>query len=130
MKTFNKYRYLFISMNLVKIVVYVPLTHADKIREVLAKNRAGHIGNYDYCSFSAKGIGRFRPLKGTNPFIGKEGKIEEVEEERIETIVPKKILKRVLSEVIKAHPYEEPSIDIHPLLNDEFLNKSIKKKVK
>ena len=108
-------------MELVKIVVYVPVKYADKIREVLAKNGAGHIGNYDSCSFSIKGVGRFRPLKGTKPFIGKKGKIEKIEEERIETILPKKILKKVLSEVIKVHPYEEPAIDIYPLLNDKFL---------
>jgi hypothetical protein len=102
----------------VKIVVYVPSPYADKIRRVLAESGTGHIGKYDYCSFSVKGIGRFRPLKGTKPFIGKSGKIEKVPEERIETICPKKIFKKVLSAVKKAHPYEEPAIDIFPLLNE------------
>jgi hypothetical protein len=101
----------------VKIAVYVPSSHGDKIREALALSGAGHIGNYDYCSFTTKGVGRFRGLKGTKPFIGKSGKIEKVAEERIETICPKKNLKKVLAAVKKAHPYEEPAIDIFPLLN-------------
>ena len=98
-----------------KIVVYAPASHADKIRDALAKSGAGHIGNYDYCSFSVKGTGRFRGSAKTNPFIGKPGQIETVEEERIETICPANKLKPVLSAVKKAHPYEEPAIDVYPL---------------
>lgn len=100
-----------------KIVVFVPSSHADKVRGALAISGAGHIGNYDYCSFSSKGIGRFRPLEGAQPFIGESGKIEEVEEERIETICAREKLDEVLAEVKKVHPYEEPVIDIYPLFN-------------
>lgn len=100
-----------------KIVVFVPVTHADKVREALAISGAGHIGNYDYCSFSLKGVGRFRPLEGSQPFIGESGKVEEVEEERIETICPREKLDEVLAEIKKVHPYEEPVIDLYPLLN-------------
>ena len=100
-----------------KIVVYVPTTHADQIREILAKSGAGHIGNYDFCSFSVKGTGRFRGQAGTNPFIGQPGQIEPVEEERIETICPAEKIKSILAAVKKAHPYEEPAIDVYPLLN-------------
>ncbi|MFA5842064.1 MAG: hypothetical protein WC882_00065 [Candidatus Gracilibacteria bacterium] len=101
--------------SLVKIVVYVPGSYADAIREALAKAGAGHIGNYDCCSFSVKGIGRFRGLEGTNPFIGTPGKLEEVEEERIETVCRKKDLKKILTAVKKVHPYEEPAIDVFAL---------------
>lgn len=102
----------------VKIAVYVPSTHTDEIRKILAENGAGHIGNYDYCSFAVKGIGRYRGGKGTTPFIGQPGKIEEVEEERIETICPREKLAEVLKAVKRVHPYEEPAIDIYPLLNE------------
>lgn len=106
-----------------KIVVFVPSSHADKVREALAKSGCGHVGDYDYCSFSAKGIGRFRPGEGTNPFIGEVpkkgeiGKIEQVEEDRIETICSSDKLKAVLEAVKKVHPYDEPAVDIYPLLN-------------
>lgn len=104
-------------MKFVKIVVFVPVSHAEKIRRVLADAGCGQMGNYNFCSFSVKGIGRFRPLNGAHPFIGKRGKIQEVAEERIETICPKAKLKQVLRVVKKAHPYEEPAIDAYPIAN-------------
>lgn len=103
----------------VKIAVYVPVSHGDIVREALAQSGTGHIGNYDYCSFTVKGAGRFRGGKGSKPFIGKPGKIEKVEEEKIETICPKEKLSKVLEAVKAVHPYEEPAIDIYPLLKYE-----------
>ena len=92
------------------LIIYVPVEHADAIRAVLASCGAGHIGNYDSCSFSVRGTGRFRPLTGANPHIGSIGRIEEVEEERIEVVVDEAHLKAVLAAARKAHPYEEPAI--------------------
>lgn len=100
----------------VKIVVFAPVEAADAVREALAKAGAGKMGEYDYCSFSVKGVGRFRPSAQANPHIGEVGKIEEVEEERIETICEKSILDEVLEAVQKVHPYEEPAIDVMALL--------------
>ncbi len=108
-------------MKIVKIVVFVPITHAKRVREVIGKNGAGIIGNYEYCTFSTKGIGRFKPKKGANPFIGKIGKIEEVEEERIEFICPKDKAKEVIKIMKKAHPYEEVAFDVYPLLDENSL---------
>lgn len=101
----------------VKIVVFAPVSHADAVRAALAQAGAGHIANYDCCSFSSRGVGRFRGLEGTNPFIGESGTLEEVEEERIETICPAEKMDEVLKAVRAAHPYEEPAIDVYPLLN-------------
>lgn len=100
----------------VKIAVFVPVTHAQKIRDVLAEAGTGKLGDYDSCSFSSKGVGRFRPLKGADPHIGKIGKLEEVEEEKIEVLCAREKLEEVLKTVKEAHPYEEPAIDIYPLL--------------
>lgn len=100
----------------VKIVVGVPVGEADRVRRVLGEAGAGKIGNYDFASFSVKGIGRFRPLEGANPHIGEVGKIEAVEEERIETVCYKKDLERIIEAVKIAHPYEEPAIDVYPLI--------------
>lgn len=101
----------------VKIVVTVPVGNAERLRNAIGETEAGKQGNYDFCSFSTKGNGRFRPLKGANPTIGEIGKIEEVEEERIEVICPKEKLLEVLAAIKAAHPYEEPAIDVYPLLN-------------
>lgn len=100
-----------------KIVVYTPLSHTNVIRETLASCGAGNIGGYDSCSFSTKGVGRFRGRKGTKPYIGKAEQIEEVEEEKIETICEIEKIDYIINKIKQAHPYEEPAIDIYPLLN-------------
>ena len=99
----------------VKFVVFVPLSHADTVRQALGEAGAGKIGNYDFCSFSSRGKGRFRGNEKTNPAIGKAGKYKAVEEERIEVIMPREILKEVIEKVKAVHPYEEVAFDIYPL---------------
>lgn len=106
----------------VAIIIKVPQTHADVVRDALGKAGAGKMGNYSHCSFSTKGIGRFQPEEGSNPFLGKTHILEEVLEERIETVCDKKILKEVIDAVKKVHPYEEVPIDIYPLYNTKWLN--------
>lgn len=105
------------SKEMVKIIVGVPETHAEKIREALGKAGVGRIGNYDFCSFSVKGTGRFRPQKGANPAIGQIGKLEEVAEEQIQTVCYRSDLEGTIKAVKEAHPYEEPAIDIIPLIS-------------
>ena len=99
----------------VKFVVFVPFSHADAVRQALGEAGAGKIGNYDFCSFSSRGTGRFRGNEKTKPSVGKAGKYEEVEEEKIEAIVPREILKEVIEKVKSVHPYEEVAFDIYPL---------------
>jgi hypothetical protein len=101
----------------VKIVVFVPETHTDIVREAMGKAGAGVIGNYFYCTFSNKGIGRFRPEVGANPHIGEVGKLEEVSEERIETVCTREKLQEVIDAIKKVHPYDEVAIDIYTLEN-------------
>ena len=99
----------------VKLVVFTPLTHADVVREALGNAGAGKIGNYDFCSFSTRGIGRFRGNENSNPAIGNALKYEQVEEEKIEVVVPRTILNDVIDAVKKVHPYEEVAFDVYPL---------------
>jgi hypothetical protein len=100
------------TSKLVKIGVGAPVSHAGVIREALATAGAGEMGNYSHASFSYRGIGRFKPLPGSNPTIGEIGKLEEVEEERIETICSREQLHDVVAAIRKSHPYEEPVIDV------------------
>ena len=100
----------------VKIRVMVPVDAADKMRQVLGDNGAGIMGKYEYASGSWRQIGRFRGMPGSNPAIGKPGQLEEVEEEVIETLCHKDKVRQVIAAVRKAHPYEEPPIDIIPRL--------------
>lgn len=87
---------LFTESDYVTIVTIVPESHAEMMREVLAKTGAGESDYYSHGSFSVKGMSRFKPKQGSHPFIGQENKIEEVIEERIETICSKKILEQVI----------------------------------
>lgn len=102
---------------LFKLVIFVPRTHAHIIRKVLGDEGAGFIGNYSHCTYNIDGIGTFMPLEGTSPYIGDINKLEEVEETRVETIVKKEDLNRILAKVIEVHPYEEVAYDIYPLNN-------------
>ncbi len=100
----------------VKIRVTVPQANLDEVIEVLGKAGAGKMGNYDYCSFAYPVEGKFRPLAGANPAIGRVGQLETVEEICLETICHQDILESVILALKKVHPYEEPAIDIMPLL--------------
>lgn len=100
---------------IVKIVVFVPESHADDMREAMGSAGAGKIGNYTHCSFSSKGWGRFRPEEGANPAIGTVGEYEVVEEERIEVVCEREKLEGVLEAIKRVHPYEEPATDIYSL---------------
>jgi GNAT superfamily N-acetyltransferase len=99
----------------VTLVVSVPESHAQAVREAMGRAGAGQWGNYSHCSFSIKGVGRFMPVSGSNPFLGQEGVLEETIEERIETTCHKALLDQVLEAIKKAHPYEETVIDIYPI---------------
>ncbi|SNX54931.1 Nif3-like dinuclear metal center hexameric protein [Thermoanaerobacterium sp. RBIITD] len=105
-----------------KIVVYVPSGYEDIVKTAMCNAGAGFIGNYSNCTFQTSGMGSFKPLEGTNPFIGEIGKIENTQEIRIETITPGKLVNRVINAMLKVHPYEEVAYDIYPVENgyDEY----------
>lgn len=100
-----------------KLVTFVPVEYADKVREALFNAGAGHIGNYDSCSYNTEGLGSFRGDENTNPFIGKKGEVHFEKEVRIETIFPGYLQGKVIPALLSAHPYEEVAYDIYPLDN-------------
>ena len=100
---------------IVKIVVYVSEAYAEVVRLAMGKAGAGKIGNYTYCSFSSKGVGRFRPEEGAHPNIGEVGKFESVSEERIEAVCERDRVADVIKAIKKVHPYEEVALNIYPL---------------
>jgi len=99
-----------------KVVTYVPEEYAEKVRNAMFEGGAGHIGNYDECSFNSLGTGTFRPLPNANPFIGTKNIRELVNEVKIEVVARERNLQSVLSNLRKAHPYEEPAIDVFEIL--------------
>ncbi len=101
-----------------KMTVFVPVTHAEEIRTVLAQNGAGKLGQYESCSFSTEGMGRFKAQQGANPFIGKVSRLEEVNEARIEVIYPSHQSRQIVGAMVEAHPYEEPAYFLEKLENE------------
>ncbi|NHN30919.1 Nif3-like dinuclear metal center hexameric protein [Paenibacillus agricola] len=98
-----------------KIVVFVPEEHLEPVRQALFKAGAGSIGAYSHCSFHTAGVGSFLPEAGSAPFIGTQGKLEHVNEVRLETIVPQSLEKKAIQAMLKVHPYEEVAYDVYTL---------------
>jgi len=95
-----------------KLTVFVPHSAADALRAALAAAGAGRIGDYDHASFSAPGEGRFRPLEGAAPTVGEVGRLEVVDEVRVEVVLRRQQRAAVVRALLDAHPYEEPAYDV------------------
>ncbi len=100
-----------------KLVTFCPSDHAEKVRFALFEAGAGHIGEYDFCSFTLEGRGSFRAGEGANPFVGNIKEMHYEKEERIETIFPAHLERKLIQAMKSAHPYEEVAYDIYPLDN-------------
>lgn len=94
------------------IYVYIPLKSKEKVKEAMFLAGAGRIGNYEHCCFEYEGKGQFRPLKGSNPHIGEQEKLEIVEEVKVEFICPFELVSEVVLAMKSAHPYEEPAFGV------------------
>lgn len=103
---------------LAKLVTFVPTAHSEAVRAALAEVGAGRIGDYDGCSFRTAGTGAFRPGAGTSPSIGRPGELEEVQEDRLEVVLPESLLPVAMAALQAVHPYEEVPVDRYPLLPD------------
>ncbi|MDO5601333.1 MAG: cytochrome C biogenesis protein [Oscillospiraceae bacterium] len=99
-----------------KIEIYVPVSHVQPVKEALWKMDAGHIGHYDHCVTESPVTGYFRPLKGATPYIGVMGSDTRVEEIKLEVVCRAAYAERTVNAVKEAHPYEEPVINVIPLI--------------
>lgn len=100
-----------------KITFYVPESHLEPVKAALFAAGAGRIGAYDACAWQVKGQGQFRPLSGSNPFVGKTGQVEQVDEYKVELVCDDASIQRAVAALREAHPYEEPAYDVVRLLD-------------
>ena len=100
-----------------KLVTFCPVDHSERVRQALFDAGAGHIGNYDCCSYSLTGQGTFRASENANPFVGEKNSIHYETESRIEVIFPLFLERRIVDALLQNHPYEEVAYDIYPLSN-------------
>lgn len=105
----NEYRYL-------KLEIYIPKPNLPELQSALQKADAGHIGNYDSCLSFSSVSSTWRPLSGTNPYIGNTGEVSMEPELKVEVTVRREQLRDVMEAIRKVHPYEEPVVNVIPLI--------------
>ena len=106
-----------VNSTLTKLVAFCPVEHAQAVRDALFRAGAGHIGNFDQCSFNVAGNGTFRAYGTTNPFIGTLDQQHQEPETRIEVILENRLKNKVVEALLASHPYKEAAYDLYPLSN-------------
>lgn len=99
-----------------KLVVFIPEAHVDRVAQAVFNAGAGAIGDYRKCSYRLHGQGTFLGTEGTHPTVGRKGRLEHVDEVRLEVVFPHGRLADVTAAVRRAHPYEVPAFDVYPLV--------------
>lgn len=99
-------------MTTYKLTFFVPETHVEEVKMAVFAAGAGRLGDYDCCAWQTLGQGQFRPLAGSQPFIGRQGEIETVDEYRVEMLCSEEALAPALEALRASHPYEEPAFDV------------------
>lgn len=117
---YKEKRKINVDIKRVKIFVTIPLENVEEVRKAVCETGAGIIGNYAYCTSSTKSVGTFKPNDSANPYIGERNNLEFVEEEKLEVVCDVDNVKRVMKKLREVHPYEEPAIDIVPLIDEDF----------
>ena len=95
-----------------KLGFVVPDSHVDVVKSAVFAAGGGRIGDYDHCAWQVLGTGQFRPLDGSQPFIGQAGQVEQVEEWKVELVVADELIRSVVAALKQSHPYETPAYEV------------------
>ncbi|MDX9874781.1 MAG: NGG1p interacting factor NIF3 [Spongiibacteraceae bacterium] len=95
-----------------QLVFYVPESHLEKVKEAIFATGAGRIGDYEACCWQTLGKGQFRPLPGSDPYVGDTGKLEQVDEWKVELVCEDHLVEQAVAALKAAHPYEEPAYQV------------------
>ncbi len=98
-----------------KLCFYVPESHLEEVKLAIFNAGAGRYEKYEHCAWQILGQGQFKPLKGSQPFIGSENQLEIIPEYKVETICKEEYLDAVVKALKAAHPYEEPAFEIYAI---------------
>jgi hypothetical protein len=104
-----------------KLIFFVPKEYKEKVKDRLFSIGVGRFNGYDRCSFETLGVGQFRPLDGSSPFIGSVGEVELVEEYRVEMICSDELIVKAVNALLEVHPYEEPAYEVIKILTIDDL---------
>lgn len=95
-----------------KMCYFVPESHLEQTKQALFAAGAGRIGDYDSCAWQCRGQGQFRPLEGSDPYLGSRGEVEVVDEFKVELVCEDGLIHEALKALKQAHPYEEPAYEV------------------
>ncbi|WP_409317701.1 NGG1p interacting factor NIF3 [Pseudomonas sp. KCJK9016] len=95
-----------------KLAFFVPDSHVEVVKDAVFAAGGGRIGDYDHCAWQVPGSGQFRPLDGSQPFIGEAGRVERVEEWKVELVVDDELIRGVVVALKASHPYETPAYEV------------------
>ncbi|WHS59294.1 YqfO family protein [Pseudomonas sp. G2-4] len=95
-----------------KLCFFVPASHVDVVKSAVFAAGGGRIGDYEHCAWQVLGLGQFRPLDGSQPFIGEAGQVEQVEEWKVELVVADELIRGVVEALKQSHPYETPAYEV------------------
>ena len=95
-----------------KLSFFVPTSHVEDVKSAVFAAGGGRIGAYDHCAWQVLGLGQFRPLDGSQPFIGEAGQVEQVEEWKVELVVSDELIRAVVLALKQSHPYETPAYEV------------------
>ena len=95
-----------------KLAFFVPASHVDVVKAAVFAAGGGRIGDYDHCAWQTLGHGQFRPLDGSQPFLGQTGQVEVVEEWKVELVVADELIAQVVAALRQSHPYETPAYEV------------------
>lgn len=100
-----------------KLVFFVPPEHLEEVKTAVFAAGAGRIGDYSDCCWQVLGEGQFKPLPGSEPYIGSQGEVAKVSEYRVEMVCDNALVGAVVKALLDAHPYEEPAYDVWRLVD-------------
>lgn len=99
-----------------KLCFFVPESHVEELKAALFAQGAGKIGEYDCCSWQVLGEGQFRPLQGSQPFIGARDQLAKVAEYKVEMVCEDRLIKQVIKSLLQTHPYQQPAYEVYKIL--------------
>ncbi|MHC6227089.1 NGG1p interacting factor NIF3 [Pseudomonas sp. X10] len=95
-----------------KLAFFVPPSHVEEVKAAVFAAGGGRIGGYDHCAWQVLGQGQFRPLDGSQPYLGQTGVVEQVEEWRVELVVADDLIAQAVAALKQSHPYETPAYEV------------------
>lgn len=95
-----------------QLIFYVPQTHLDSVKDALFAAGAGAFGNYDCCAWQSVGVGQFRPLQGSQPYLGSTHVVQQVIEYKVEMVCVDECIQEVVNTLKQVHPYEQPAYSV------------------